>query len=136
MPNISLDDKLVNVKALRAFKNLFDNVVENWDSHIHYDTTANWSTKTSYVPASGDIIIYTDKDTVADGGTNKQVPGIKIGDGNAYVVDLPFVDAAIAGQINDHISNANIHVTSNEKTFWNNKLNFALNGETLLFNRD
>ena len=54
------------------------------------------------------------------------VPGIKIGDGSAYVVDLPFVN-----------------VTSEQINFWNNKVNCYLepeliadgDNETLIFTR-
>ena len=54
------------------------------------------------------------------------VPGIKIGDGSAYVVDLPFVN-----------------ITSEQVNFWNNKVNCYLeteltdegNNETLVFTR-
>lgn len=54
------------------------------------------------------------------------VPGIKIGDGSAYVVDLPFVN-----------------VTSEQINFWNNKVNCYLepelvvggDDETLIFTR-
>ncbi len=54
------------------------------------------------------------------------VPGVKIGDGSAYVVDLPFVN-----------------VTSEQINFWNNKVNCYLepelvvggDDETLIFTR-
>ena len=51
------------------------------------------------------------------------IPGLKIGNGNAYVGDLPFVDEDIREQIMEHIENQDIHVTLGEKSFWNNKLN-------------
>ena len=51
------------------------------------------------------------------------MPGIKIGDGAAYVQDLPFVDEELRDKIMDHINNPDIHVSLREKLFWNNKLN-------------
>ena len=64
--------------------------------NVYSDTTANWNSKVTYVPEDGDIIIYIDKSTIEEGGSVKNVPGIKIGDGNAYCVDLPFVADDIA----------------------------------------
>ena len=104
--------------------------------NIYSDTKANWDSQLTYVPSDGDIIIYIDKDTISEGGTTKNVPGIKIGDGNAYCVDLPFVADDIAKDLYDHIDNASIHVSSQDRSFWDNKLNLNLNGEILEFNRN
>ena len=102
---------------------------------VYTDTTANWSLRTTYVPGDGDVIIYTDRSIIEKDGKTIKVPGIKIGDGNAYVVDLPFTDMELDQRLDDHIANMDIHVTPLEKMFWNNKLNFSLNGENLIFNR-
>lgn len=106
------------------------------DEHIFTDTTAGWSSRLTYVPARGDIIIYTDKSVISSDGTQQYVPGVKIGDGNAYCVDLPFVGDDIASDLLAHISDVNSHVTTSEKTFWNNKLNVDVSGEALQFNRN
>lgn len=96
------------------------------------DTTANWSQKTSYIPAKGEIIVYSDHSVIE----GISYPAIKIGDGMAYVVDLPFVGDDIMIQIMDvlipHIHDTSIHVTSAEKAYWNNKLDSALAGENLI----
>ena len=52
-----------------------------------------------------------------------QAVGIKIGDGRAYVQDLPFIDGALRQELLGHINDPDIHVTIQEKLFWNNKLN-------------
>ena len=57
------------------------------------------------------IYVYTDHQT--DDGKN--IPGIKIGDGLAYVVDLPFVDTIYM----KHITDTDIHITAEERTKWN-----------------
>lgn len=96
---------------------------------IEHGTTAYWNSRTDYIPASGNIIIYDDALSI-DGVT---YPRFKVGAG-AYVSDLPFQD----GWIYNHINDTNIHVTSTEKTFWNNKLNISnenITNETLEFNR-
>ena len=49
------------------------------------DTTDGWMQRRKYVPFRGEIIVYSDRNVI-DG---MDYPGIKIGDGMAYVVDLP-----------------------------------------------
>lgn len=91
------------------------------------DTTANWNAARGFVPMAGEIIIYTDYSSYQKevNGRIKTIliPGIKIGDGGAYVQDLPFVDEDLRDMLMDHINNMDLHVTLGEKTFWNNKIN-------------
>ena len=77
-------------------------------------TTAEWAEMITYVSQKDYIYVYTDYQQV-DG---KDVPGIKIGDGNAYVVDLPFIDEVYARHITDRV----LHITQEEREFWNNKV--------------
>ena len=102
---------------------------------ILIDTTANWRNKTTYIPNLGDIVIYTDKATLAD---NTTVPGIKIGDGRAYGIDLPFVGDDILEQLTAHIADSVKHITAAERVFWNDKLNCndEVNEETLILHRN
>ena len=104
--------------------------------NVYSDTTANWDSKVTYVPDDGDIIVYIDKSTIEEGGSIRNVPGIKIGDGNAYCVDLPFVADDIANMLYEHIAETSSHVSSSDRSFWDNKLNVNLNGEVLEFNRN
>ena len=53
-------------------------------SNIVAKTTAEWEELTTYVPAFGELDIYMDHD-------ESEVPGIKVGDGETLVADLPFV---------------------------------------------
>ena len=91
------------------------------------DTTENWNRARGFVPLAGELILYTDYSSYTKevNGQNKviAVPGIKIGDGSAYVQDLPFVDEELRDILMDHINNMDLHVTLGEKTFWNNKIN-------------
>lgn len=84
------------------------------DDGILFNTTAYWNSQTTLVSQEGYIYIYTDHQT-KDGD---DIPGIKVGDGNAYVVDLPFMDDVYAA----HIADSVIHVTQADKTSWNNKV--------------
>lgn len=91
----------------------------NYDpsSIIHKDTTDNWNAQSSLVSQSGHIYVYIDKDVVD--GVN--IPAIKIGDGLAYLIDMPFVDSNVA-ELRDHIDNTTMHITQAERDFWNNKI--------------
>lgn len=108
------------------------------------DSTANWNAARGFVPLVGEVIIYNDYKTIRkeiDGEMkNVNVPGIKIGDGQTYVQDLPFIDEELRDTIMNHINNENIHVTLQEKLFWNNKLNVNDNMElvegALILNRN
>ena len=116
------------------------------NARIQYkrDTTANWNAARGFVPLAGEAIVYNDYKTiqkVIDGESRSVlIPGIKIGDGQTYVQDLPFIDEELRDQIMNHINNPNIHVTLQEKLFWNNKLNVNDNAElvdgALVLNRN
>lgn len=101
--------------------------------NIKINTTAYWNDITkAYIPEKDEIIVYSDK---AINSQNKTIPGIKIGDGRAYCVDLPFAGDEILEIIDNHINNSDIHVTAQEKIFWNNKLNLTVDNSSLIFNR-
>lgn len=119
---------------------------------LKHDTTENWNNTIGFIPKAGEVIIYDDYEiknyTVQEYGETVEkttlIPNIKIGTGNAYVQDLPFVDEKTREILMDHINNQDIHVTLQEKQFWDNKINIddayaqvnrKLVGETLIFNR-
>lgn len=95
---------------------------------VSENTESGWAGTPMYVPKNGEICLYTD--------TGK----IKIGDGSVCLVDLPFIGEAAVDEVKDllrkHIEDQNIHVTQDEKNFWNAKLNYDVNGEILVFNRN
>lgn len=99
---------------------------------IKHDTTSNWLINRTFIPLNGEMIVYDDYDFV-DG---KNVPGIKIGDGSTPAVDLPFIDTSVRQDLLNHINDAFLHVTSEDRTRWNNKLNCDYELETLIFNRN
>lgn len=99
-------------------------------------TTEYWDAQISYVPRSGEIIVYSDYYT-EDG---QPVPAIKIGDGNAFVVDLPFLTDNTRSLLEDHIRNTVVHITQAERDSWNNKVTcdvVEINDEyNLVFTKD
>lgn len=109
-------------------------------ARVQYGTTEYWNSKTGFVPAAGEVIVYSDYSTVEVGGQTKNVPGIKIGSGNAYVQDLAFVTQGVESDLDDHINNTSVHIQSGERDFWNNKINVTdgheVIDESLIFNRN
>lgn len=53
-------------------------------------TTAEWSALGVNKSEAGKVYVYTDYDSVVRDGVTYPVPAIKVGDGNAYITDLPF----------------------------------------------
>lgn len=105
------------------------------------DTTANWNQKINFIPLKGEVIVYTDAGQTDDGSGNTiNVPGIKVGDGTSYLIDMPFVGAdirnSILQELRSHENDWNLHVSNADREFWNNKLNYTTNGETLILNRN
>ena len=117
------------------------------------DTTENWNNAVGFIPLAGEVIVYTDYETKTYqteeyGETvtkTVQIPNIKIGTGNAYIQDLAFVDEKTRDILMAHIEDHDIHVTLQEKVFWNNKINVddaaeqvsgELADETLILNRN
>ena len=103
--------------------------------HIYYDTTANWNAQTTMVSEAGAIYIYSDYSMV-DGVS---VPGIRIGDGLAYLADLPFASQETMSILTRHINDSDIHITARERAFWNNKVTSVLDrldAENLVLTKD
>ena len=51
------------------------------------NTTEGWNSQPQLISAKDVIYVYTDFATVE----GQDVPNVKIGDGNAYLIDLPFL---------------------------------------------
>lgn len=100
----------VNNVTLIGNKSLDELGIKN----ILCDTTTNWNQQATLQSVEGWIYVYTDHQKLGD----QNIPGMKIGDGNAYLIDLPFTDAVYASHIADKI----IHITQEERDKWNNKV--------------
>lgn len=97
---------------------------------IYYNTKAGWNSQPSLIAEEGAIYIYKDYSTISDGNATKNVPALKIGDGTSYLIDMPIVNGDIADILLEHIGNTVIHVTSDDKTFWNNKSSAYIQPDT------
>lgn len=87
---------------------------------VYSNTTAVWNAQRELVGEKDVIYVYTDGSSYTDGNNNTvYLPALKIGDGQGYLIDAPFVGDA---RLIQHINNTTIHVTPEEKEFWNNKV--------------
>ena len=91
-------------------------------SNIISGTTEYWNDKPQLIPKKDTIIIYTDYQSKEEEGNIINIPGIKIADGSAFLIDQPFVDEDIRKVVSSHINNSDIHITPQEREFWNNKI--------------
>lgn len=111
------------------------------DRLIYYSKTKEqWNMNPTLISEKDVLYIYTNYKTIEKDGEEIVVPGLKIGDGKGYLIDLPFINSVDGEDLEqllmDHINNHSIHVTQEEKMFWNNKLNLSLHGENLVLNRN
>lgn len=94
---------------------------------LYSDTTAGWDSQPTLVSEAGAMYLYTDHAVV--GGQN--VTGVKFGDGTSYLIDLPFIDA----EFREHEQDTDIHITAEEREFWNNKERSLVVGENLILTK-
>lgn len=103
---------------------------DTYDKKILSDTTDNWELYPNTISEINTIYIYTDYQINDD---LTYVPGIKIGDGESTIVELPFIDDYINSRITNILLNA---ITEEERQFWNNKVRCYMDenvSETLIF---
>lgn len=89
-------------------------------AEILYNTVEGWNSQTTLVSAPQTMYVYTDYEIDGDGN---HIAGYKIGDGNAYLIDLPFYST----------------VTLEQKASWDNKVRCFINPldpENLIFTED
>lgn len=89
---------------------------------IYYDTVEGWNAQQLLLSEKQCLYVYTDwLRTEDEFGNVTFMPGIKIGDGGSYLIDLPFIDGNVKEILEEHISNISAHVTEEDRAFWNNK---------------
>lgn len=106
----------------------------------YFKTTAEWA-RLPVISEKNALYVYTDYEKrIDEEGKEYYIAGFKIGDGNAYVSDLPFqltiTDAIIetAERAKEHMASASIHVSDEDRLRWDNKVSASVNeeSETLL----
>ena len=107
--------------------------------NIHYGTTEYWNSQSTLIGENNHIYVYTDYTTITTDGETKNVPNIKIGDGNAYLIDNPFITTSIEDLLQSHIGDNIKHITDDERQLWNGKVTCylsATDNETIVFTTD
>ena len=96
---------------------------------VLYDTKENWNSDPKRIAKKGYIYIYSNYKT----HKGKNIAGMKVGDGLSYLIDMAFLDDIYA----DHIKDQIIHVSQQDRDFWNNKVRCYMEdevvGENLIF---
>lgn len=105
----------LDLTGLTLYHSLLSQYITDVMPKILYDTTANWNSKTTLLSEQKTVYIYSD---YYHDNNNNPIPGFKIGDGNAYLIDLAFT-----GKLYDeHLADTVKHITAEERAFWNGKI--------------
>lgn len=126
--NVIYYDKEHEVKiTVQDMLEYLEKAISASGAKIYYDTKENWSKQTSLVSEKGSLYIYSDQFMSGD----VPIPSIKVGDGSAYVVDLPFT----TNVIDSHIKDMTVHLSEQDRWKLENSVCAELIGEELkLFN--
>ena len=89
---------------------------------LYYDTTANWNSHQDLIAKRAVAYVYSDHDSYEEDGQTVVVPAMKIGDGTSYLIDMPFMNEGYTRRLLEHIGDENVHVSSEDRAFWNNKV--------------
>ena len=92
------------------------------DIPIHYGTTEYWNSQRELVGKKSHIYVYSDFGETEIDGQVVAVPNIKIGDGNAFLIDNPFITASVEELLKMHIDDSSVHISADERDVWNNKV--------------
>lgn len=107
------NEHLVTMQTLQDYLNV------NLNKQVLFNTTAAWDAQVQLTSEANTLYVYTDHQYDSQGN---KIAGIKVGDGNAYLIDMPFTDEVIMEHINDNVR----HITAEERAFWNNKVSCYL----------
>ena len=96
-------------------------------SHVHYDTKANWDRQRFLIAERGHLYIYKDAEVTYINGYRVVYPGIKIGDGSSYLIDMAYIVVGSDHEkITSHIHNTQIHVGTGDRMNWNDKVGVSV----------
>lgn len=110
-----------------------DTVVEVKKKQVFYDTTKNWNSDKTRIAQKGYIYVYSDyAQTTGFAGQVINVPGIKVGDGTSYLIDMPFAQGDVNEEVKNHITNKEIHVSKDDRERWDQReISIEISGENL-----
>ena len=110
-------EKLKNLPSINGEK-LIGNKTSEGLHIVAVKTTEEWQQVTTIVSKTGEIYVYSDYMQDEDGNN---IPGFKIGDGNAFIVDLPFATLP------------DLRISDEDIENWNNKVSVRIEGDRLIF---
>lgn len=129
---ITVDDELspisVNPVQNKVITQTLQSIEEELgliESRVMYGTTAYWDGQPELIAKENAIYVYTD----GFPRTPHNLVRFKVGDGQSYLIDLPYTDMVYY----DHVSDPIIHITQEEREFWNNKVSCTIEGESINF---
>lgn len=105
-------DKIIDLQGLGLYHSLLKEYLSTIKSDMKVGTTSEWNSDKSFIPNSGQLIIYSDG-VVKDGVS---YPRYKVGDGKAFLIDLPWGSGDVETLLKEHIDNASIHLSANDRT--------------------
>lgn len=126
-----IDNRLIDITNLAEYDLLLKEYIQSHISDITlYNTSDYWESCVEFIPKEGQIIVYSD--ALSFGG--KSYPMLKVGDGKAYLIDLPFMNEATLKNLKNHLENNTIHITQSEREKWNTAVTTTTTDEQLIFN--
>jgi hypothetical protein len=114
-------DLSASVSTDQALSVNLGEIYQSGDCKVLYNTSEYWNSHPQLIAKKGYLYVYSDYKLV----DNEDVAGIKVGDGTSYLIDMPFIDKPL----DDHIADTVKHITSQERTFWNNKVRCYIDPE-------
>lgn len=103
-------------------------------SSIISATKEEWEEYSGVISKRNRLYVITDYYTDSDGVNH---PAIKIGDGKAYIGDLPLVSTGGSGDSTEelikHMQDDERHITQEERELWNDKVGVKIVDGKLIF---
>ena len=113
----------VTLKAMQEFYGI---------QSVQYGTTEHWNKQKTLIAVKGMIYLYSDfKKVTGENGKEYYIAGVKVGDGNSYLIDIPFLNSDSVAMA-EHISNTKIHVSPADRLLWDSKYKISEKDGTLI----
>lgn len=99
---------MASISKIRVNGQIYD-IGSNSSANITVNTSSYWAENSSYVPVSGEIVIYDDND-----GTS---PKLKVGNGSSTINNLPFMVEIYTSTPPDNASVGALWIDMEEESF-------------------
>lgn len=130
--SIDIDDEIspistnpVQNKVIAEALQEIEDEIGTIKTQVMFGTKDFWDSQPELIGRDNAIYVYTD----ALSKDYKNIARFKVGDGQTLLKDISFMDMIYY----DHISDPLIHVSGEDREFWNNKVSCYNDGEKLIF---